>query len=143
LQFVRKILKFFAIGFSLIAIGVTSTTGALALSPEATWPAACLKNGSVDYAMVHPDHPGADQAHTDLGAGMNMMMANMMAGATASDIDVAFVCAMIPHHQGAIAMAEAALKHGDDPFVRALAEQVIAAQNQEITDMLNWLEGQK
>ena len=105
----RKILKFFAIGFSIVAIGVTTATGALALSPEATWP----------------------------------MMANMMAGATASDIDVAFMCAMIPHHQGAIAMAEAALKHGDDPFVRALAEQVIAAQNQEITDMLNWLEGQK
>lgn len=140
----RKILKFFAIGFSLIAIGVTSTTGALALSPEATWPAACLKNGSVDHSMMGmAADPAMDQAHADLMAGMDMMNANMMAGATASDIDVAFVCAMIPHHQGAIAMAEAALKHGDDPFVRALAEQVIAAQNQEITDMLNWLEGQK
>lgn len=139
----RKVLKSFAIGITLTTIGVISVTGAIALSPEATWPAACLKNGSVDYAMVHPDHQGADQAHTDLGAGMNMMMANMMAGATSADIDVAFVCAMIPHHQGAIAMAQAALKHGDDPFVRALAEQVIAAQNQEITDMMAWLEAHK
>ena len=87
--------------------------------------------------------PTMDQAHADLMADMDMMMANMMAGGKASDIDVAFVCAMIPHHQGAIAMAQAALKHGDDPFVRALAEQVIAAQNQEITDMMAWLETHK
>lgn len=140
----RKVLKSFAIGITLTTIGVTSVTGAMALSPEATWPAACLKNGSVDHSMMGmAADPTMDQAHADLMADMDMMMANMMAGGKASDIDVAFVCAMIPHHQGAIAMAQAALKHGDDPFVRALAEQVIAAQNQEITDMMAWLETHK
>ena len=58
---------------------------------------------------------GGDAAHTDLMDGMGQMNADMMAGATATDIDVAFVCSMIPHHRGAIDMAKAELANGDDP----------------------------
>lgn len=77
--------------------------------------------------------------HQDLMAGMAQMDADMMAGATAEDMDVAFVCAMIPHHRGAIAMAKAELAGGDDPWARSLAENIIAAQEREIADMLDWL----
>ena len=82
---------------------------------------------------------GPDPAHADLMAGMGVMNADMMAGGTAADIDVAFVCSMIPHHQGAIAMAKAELAHGDDPWARKLAETIIAAQEKEIADMKDWL----
>jgi uncharacterized protein (DUF305 family) len=75
-------------------------------------------------------------------AGMEQMNADMMAGGMASDIDVAFACAMIPHHRGAIAMAKAELEHGDDEWTRSLAETIIAAQEKEIADMLAWLEQQ-
>jgi uncharacterized protein (DUF305 family) len=67
----------------------------------------------------------------------------MMAGGTAADLDVAFVCSMIPHHRGAVDMAKAELAHGDDPQARQLAEGIIAAQEQEIAEMLKWLEGVK
>jgi uncharacterized protein (DUF305 family) len=40
-------------------------------------------------------------------------------------------------------MARAEIEHGDDPWARSLAEQVIAAQEQEIQDMLKWLEKQE
>jgi uncharacterized protein (DUF305 family) len=60
-------------------------------------------------------------------------------GAAAEDIDVAFVCAMIPHHQGAIDMARADLAHGDYPWARQMAQQIIDAQEQEIAQMLDWL----
>ncbi len=86
---------------------------------------------------------GGDAAHVDLMDGMAAMNRDMMVGGTAKDIDVAFVCSMIPHHRGAIDMAEAELAHGDDPWARALAETIIAAQEKEIAEMLEWLEAQK
>jgi len=82
----------------------------------------------------------SDEAHTDLMDGMPAMNRDMMAGGTAKDIDVAFVCSMIPHHRGAIDMAKAELAHGDDPWARQLAEVIIAAQEKEIAAMLKWLE---
>lgn len=47
---------------------------------------------------------------------------------------------MIAHHQGAIVMAETELKYGDDEAMKALAEEIIAAQKQEIAEMTAWIE---
>jgi uncharacterized protein (DUF305 family) len=63
----------------------------------------------------------------------------MMKGGEAPDLDVASVCAMIPHHQGAISMAQAELKYGKDDWTKAMAQKVIDAQTQEIADMTKWL----
>jgi uncharacterized protein (DUF305 family) len=40
-------------------------------------------------------------------------------------------------------MAKAEIAHGDDPWAKALAEEIVAAQEKEIADMLAWLDGQK
>jgi uncharacterized protein (DUF305 family) len=102
-------------------------------------PHAGMAMGGDDMGMAM----AADDAHADLMDSMAVMNRDMMAGGTATDIDVAFVCSMIPHHRGAIDMAKAELAHGDDPWVRKVAESVIAAQEKEIADMLKWLEEQK
>lgn len=115
--------------------------GAHAAAPAVDLPAICLADAGEVHEMPSMQMPG-DEAHTALMAGMDKMNTDMMAGGTAKDIDVAFACSMIPHHRGAIDMAKAQLQYGDDPWTRALAEQIIVAQEKEIADMLAWLDKQ-
>jgi uncharacterized protein (DUF305 family) len=66
------------------------------------------------------------------------MMRNMSAPYT-GDPDVDFRVQMIPHHQGAIDMAQVAMRHAKDPWTRQLAEAVIVEQQREIAEMRAWL----
>jgi uncharacterized protein (DUF305 family) len=85
---------------------------------------------------------GTNAAQKAMGASMSKMNNDMAMGMMIEDPDVAFVCSMIPHHQGAIDMAKAELEHGDDAWAQEMAQKVIAAQEQEIRDMTAWLEKQ-
>ena len=54
----------------------------------------------------------------ELMQGMNQMHQDMMAAAQYKDPDVAFAAGMLPHHIGAVKMAEVELKYGKDPEMR-------------------------
>jgi uncharacterized protein (DUF305 family) len=69
----------------------------------------------------------------------NSKMHREMAISFSGNADVDFVRGMIPHHQGAIDMAEIALRHGKDEWVKKLAGEVIKAQTKEIAEMRDWL----
>jgi uncharacterized protein (DUF305 family) len=62
--------------------------------------------------------------------GMEHGSADEVAGAV--DVDQKFAAMMIPHHEGAIAMAEAAKERGQHEEVKELADAIIEAQEREI-----------
>ncbi|MDO8572064.1 MAG: DUF305 domain-containing protein [bacterium] len=64
----------------------------------------------------------------------NKTMSNQMMGA----IDSHFIEQMIPHHEGAIAMANLALQKAKHPEIKTLATAIIAAQTAEIQSMNGW-----
>jgi uncharacterized protein (DUF305 family) len=87
--------------------------------------------------------PNAD-AHAQLG--LSARAAGMMhQGRHAVDelkrakrFDRAFIDAMLPHHAGAIRMAQAVLPRAGDAELRRLAEQIVRDQSREIVQMERW-----
>lgn len=55
-----------------------------------------------------------------------------------SSMDQHFIVMMIPHHDGAIAMADLALSRAKRPEIRALARSIKASQTQENAQMRAW-----
>ena len=71
---------------------------------------------------------------TENDAAMTRMMKGMHVQPS-GNIDRDFVTMMIPHHQGAVDMARAELRYGNNERLRRLAQEIVVAQKQEITVM--------
>jgi len=57
---------------------------------------------------------------------------------TASPFDREFIDMMVPHHQGAIVMAQLELAKGTNATTKRLARSIIGAQQREIREMNAW-----
>jgi uncharacterized protein (DUF305 family) len=102
-------------------------------------------HGSHGHQDSHGHHGASDHAHGDNPAvaayqAANDRMHEDMTISFTGDADVDFAKGMIPHHEGAIAMADIVLEYGEDPEIRQLAEDIIAAQESEIAFLREWLE---
>ncbi|MBD2606906.1 DUF305 domain-containing protein [Scytonema hofmannii FACHB-248] len=96
-----------------------------------TWyPKAGDKPMAYDAQMGHMMEMSSDQKKG--------MMMNMDLGAADKDFDLRFINAMIPHHEGAVTMAQDALKKSQRPEIKKLAENIITSQNAEINQMKQW-----
>jgi len=105
---------------------------------------ALMAATSVSYAQTshtggHTGTAPADSEATKAFKAVNMKMHSAMDLKFSGDVDVDFVKSMIPHHQGAIEMAEVQLKYGKDEQTRKWATDIIREQKREIAEMLAWL----
>ena len=83
---------------------------------------------------------GTSQVPTDMSQEeMQMMgMTDPQELANREPFDKAFIDAMIPHHQSAIAMAGVALDESENPRIREIAQNIVSAQEREIAQMDRW-----
>jgi uncharacterized protein (DUF305 family) len=99
------------------AIAEATTAAATEATGEATGEATAEAEETAAHDMA---------AH----AGMNMD--------PATAFDLRFIDGMIPHHEGAIAMAQQALEQSERPEIKELAQAIIAAQQAEIEQLQAW-----
>jgi uncharacterized protein (DUF305 family) len=92
--------------------------------------------GSRTLGPVLPEVLGVPQSEL----GMEHGSADEVAGAV--EVDARFAEMMIPHHEGAIAMAEAAKDRGQHDEIRDLADAIISAQQREIQIMRKHASGE-
>ena len=105
-------------------------------------PLAMATLSSAHDAKSHPASSTADNAalatETPFLDGNDAAMNRMMSGMTikpSGDVDKDFVDMMVPHHQGAIDMAALELRYGHNAKLKALAQEIVVTQQQEIAAM--------
>jgi len=87
--------------------------------------------------MRHSADAAASASTQAFRQGGEKMMKDMDQPYT-GDADKDFVAHMIPHHEGAVSMAQVQLKYGKDPEMRKMARDIIKAQQKEIAFMKKW-----
>ncbi len=82
--------------------------------------------------MAGMDHSQMDHGSMGMGSGE---MARQMVMENGKYSDRAFIDAMVPHHQGAIEMAQVALKNADHEEIKELSHNIISTQQAEIEEL--------
>jgi uncharacterized protein (DUF305 family) len=89
-------------------------------------------DGSAGGGHGQMDH--GQMGHGSMGMGSGGM-AKQMVMENGKYSDKAFIDAMVPHHQGAIAMAEVALKNAEHEEIKELSRNIFSAQQAEIEEL--------
>ena len=111
---------------------VAATSFALAQNPTSAYHV----HGAmpIQYVADRPDYSSEQPFLSENDTAMNKMMADMTIKPS-GDVDRDFVEMMVPHHQGAVDMAQAELKYGHNEQLRRLAQEIVVTQQQEIAVM--------
>lgn len=112
---------------SFLALALVTTSLLTACSTNTSTTATDTSN------QQHMNHGGGMMDHSGMHHGMTMDL-----GLADANYDLRFIDAMIPHHQGAVEMAKETQQKSKRPEIKKLADEIIKAQNQEISQMKQW-----
>ena len=90
---------------------------------------AAKKTGGSMAGMDHSQMSHGSMGMGSEGMGRQMLMEN------GEYSDRRFIDAMVPHHQGAMAMAEVALKNAEHEEIKELSRTIISSQQAEIEEL--------
>jgi uncharacterized protein (DUF305 family) len=124
-----------SIGSHVAAIAVGAFAATAYLSVNSASPQSLADYISAICTKAFGSAPAAEAPYlAENVSAMTKMMIDM--GIRPSgDVDTDFVAMMLPHHQGAIEMAQAELRYGRNEPLRRMAQEIIVTQLQEITAM--------
>jgi hypothetical protein len=116
-----------------IAVGAAAATAYLAVYSVS--PQSLADYISAICAKAFGSSPAAEAPYlAENVSAMTKMMVDM--GIRPSgDVDADFVAMMVPHHRGAVEMAQAELRYGRNEPLRRMAQEIIVTQLQEIAAM--------
>ena len=104
------------------------------------WLIAGSNNPSLVQTGMHM-MPNGQLMSNNGSSGMAQMMIDMnvgLIGKNGDEFDKAFLSEMIVHHEGAVQMAQLALKNAKHQEIKDLANAIIIAQTNEIAQMKEW-----
>ena len=97
---------------------------------------------SRDHANAHAeDHGGSAELDTDMPGMMSAEEMDALENASGAEFQTMWLEMMIEHHEGAVEMAETEVAEGESAKAIALAQEIIDAQEAEISTMQGLLEG--
>lgn len=113
-----------------------------AQAPEIEQLTTWLEEWDAEAPSKQMDH--GDMGHGDPDSDMGGMMTGedmaMLEESSGAEFDEMFLEMMVEHHEGAVSMAETEVTEGANPDALAMAEDIIATQNDEIDQMKQLLE---
>jgi uncharacterized protein (DUF305 family) len=125
----HKTVKFLPITLGAIALStiISACSGTTAQPPTTSATPKMMDHSG----MGKPDHATTGMQHGGMVHSMDL-------GPADADYDLRFIDAMIPHHGGAVVMAQDMATKTKRPELQKLAQNILKAQPQEIAQMQQW-----
>ena len=129
--------RFWPLALLLAAAFILAACGGTSGGQQGSESGSEQESAKKSDGMAGMDHDQMDHGqmgHGSMGMGSSEM-ARQMVMENGKYSDKAFIDAMVPHHQGAIEMAEVALDNAEHEEIKELSRNIISSQQAEIEEL--------